>query len=73
MLRLLQNHPGVLLLDEPTASLDAENVARVEALVAKLRREQGLAVLWVSHDAAQAKRVASRRIHIDNGLVQEVG
>lgn len=73
LLRLLQNHPRVLLLDEPTASLDAGNVARVEALVARLRREQGLAVLWVSHDTAQAKRVASRRIYIENGQIQEVG
>jgi len=71
LLRLLQNHPQVLLLDEPTASLDAENVARVEALVGWLRQEQGLAVLWVSHDARQAQRVATRRFRIDNGQLQE--
>ena len=70
--RLLQNYPQVLLLDEPTASLDAENVARVEAVVKQLRQEHGMTVLWVSHDPAQAERVATRRIHINNGRLEEV-
>lgn len=72
LLRLLQNQPQVLLLDEPTASLDSENVARVEAVVASLRQQQGLAVLWVSHDAAQMQRVASRCLQISGGQLQEV-
>jgi putative ABC transport system ATP-binding protein len=72
LMRLLQNQPQVLLLDEPTASLDAENVARVEALIARLRQQQGLAVLWVSHDVAQAQRVATRRLRIADGQLQEV-
>lgn len=69
--RLLQNRPRVLLLDEPTASLDAENVARVEGLVERLRQEQEVAVLWVSHDPTQAERVATRRLRIDHGQLQE--
>lgn len=69
--RLLQNHPRVLLLDEPTASLDAENVARVEALVKQLRQEQDVAVLWVSHDPAQAERVATRSLRISGGRLRE--
>jgi ABC-type iron transport system FetAB ATPase subunit len=72
MIRLLQNRPEVLLLDEPTASLDAENVARVEALIERLRREWAVAVLWVSHDAAQAGRVATRRLRITDGRLVEV-
>ena len=70
--RLLQNHPKVLLLDEPTASLDAENVTRVEALIERLRREQEVAVLWVSHDSAQARRVGTRFMRIEGGQLQEV-
>jgi ABC-type iron transport system FetAB ATPase subunit len=72
LLRLLQNRPRALLLDEPTASLDGENVARVERLIEELRREEGLAVLWVSHDPAQAQRVATRYFRIDLGRLQEV-
>lgn len=73
LLRLLQNGPSVLLLDEPTASLDAANVARVEAVIERLRRERGVAVLWVSHDTAQAERIASRRLQLAAGRLQEVG
>ncbi|MGM0594573.1 MAG: ABC transporter ATP-binding protein [Pseudomonadota bacterium] len=72
LLRLLQNRPEVLLLDEPTASLDAENVGRVEALLLRLCRERGMPMLWVSHDAEQANRVASRRYNMRGGRFEEV-
>lgn len=72
LLRLLQNDPEVLLLDEPTASLDAENVGRVETLLLRLCEERQLPILWVSHDAAQAARVASRRFILSEGQLQEV-
>lgn len=62
--RTLMNRPRVLLLDEPTASLDAGTVAAVEQVVADYRRETGAAVLWVSHDAQQAKRVADRQLQL---------
>jgi putative ABC transport system ATP-binding protein len=54
------NHPGVLLLDEPTASLDNETTLAVEILIARYREETGAAVIWVSHDDKQAMRVGSR-------------
>ena len=59
--RALAVAPGVLLLDEPTAALDAASVARVEAMIAA-QRERGLAVCWVSHDPAQAARIAGRHL-----------
>jgi ABC-type iron transport system FetAB ATPase subunit len=70
--RLLGLNPQVLLLDEPTANLDAENIQRVEALIADYRRQQQAAVLWVSHDPAQRRRVADRGYRIqDQRLEQE--
>lgn len=72
LLRLLQNRPQVLLLDEPTASLDAENVSRVELLIERLRKTDGLVVLWVSHDALQVERVATRHLQIMDGQIQEI-
>jgi ABC-type iron transport system FetAB ATPase subunit len=72
LLRLLQNEPQVLLLDEPTASLDAENVSRVETLLDELRCQNGIAMLWVSHDPAQVERVATRRLQLVEGQLQEV-
>lgn len=72
LLRLLQQQPKVLLLDEPTASLDAANISRVERVVETLRVEQGLCVLWVSHDVAQATRMATRKLNLNAGQLQEV-
>lgn len=67
LLRLLANRPRVLLLDEPTANLDPDNVARVEALVADYMRDEGAAVLWVSHDPLQRTRVAHRQMRLEAG------
>jgi ABC-type iron transport system FetAB ATPase subunit len=67
LLRLLANRPRVLLLDEPTANLDPDNVARVETLVAHYMADAGAAVLWVSHDPLQRTRVAHRQMHLEAG------
>lgn len=67
LIRLLANKPTVLLLDEPTASLDRENVARIESLVKQYRQQHNVAVLWVSHDQDQIKRVATRQLTIEQG------
>ena len=56
--RLLALQPQVLLLDEATANLDPPNRDRVEDLIQDYRREQGAAVLWVSHDPDQRRRLA---------------
>lgn len=57
-------NPSVLLLDEPTANLDPESAAAVEALVARQRRDDGLMVVWVTHGEAQRERVASDSITV---------
>lgn len=60
--RALMNQPRVLLLDEPTASLDPDTTAAVEQLIANYRNQTNAAVLWVSHDAQQAARVGDRQL-----------
>jgi UDP-glucose/iron transport system ATP-binding protein len=70
LVRALTVRPKVLLLDEPTAALDPASVRAVEALIAA-RMRAGLAVLWVTHDAEQARRVAARRLVVDRGEVRE--
>lgn len=67
--RALVNQPRVLLLDEPTASLDPQATAAVEQVIADYRRSTAAAVLWVSHDAQQAARVGDRQYVLSaNGL-----
>jgi ABC-type iron transport system FetAB ATPase subunit len=61
--RALTRDPAALLLDEPTAALDREAAASVEALVRALAG-RGLAILLVTHDEAQADRVADARLEV---------
>lgn len=69
IIRALLVGPRVLLLDEPTAALDARARDRVEALLAE-RRRAGLALLWVTHDDEQAARVASRTLTVEAGALR---
>ena len=70
VVRALMVQPKVLLLDEPTAALDPVSVAAVESLIAT-RVRAGRAVLWVTHDDEQAKRIARRLLVVKAGQVWE--
>jgi len=72
LLRLLCNRPSALLIDESTANLDETNTRRVEDLVSDYRDESGAAVLWVTHDDAQARRMGARRYRLKDGHLAEV-
>ncbi|GLV49085.1 ABC transporter ATP-binding protein [Thermus sp. LT1-2-5] len=69
--RTLVVEPEVLLLDEPTASLDPANAAQVEALL--LEAAEGRGVILATHDLFQAKRLAKRVVFLYLGQVVEEG
>jgi putative ABC transport system ATP-binding protein len=70
--RALLTDPGVLLADEPTASLDRAARATVEDLGRSLA-DGGMAVIWVSHDTDQLRRLADHVIVLADGAVRATG
>ncbi len=73
ILRMMANCPRVLLLDEPTANLDASNVARVEDMIRNYLSKHHAIAIWVGHDAAQLQRVSQRQYHLGEGRLMKVG
>ncbi|MFM0050187.1 ABC transporter ATP-binding protein [Caballeronia grimmiae] len=69
--RVLQLAPDVLLLDEPTASLDPASARAIEALVRDWFDGGARACVWVSHDMEQARRVATRHLTMTAGVLTD--
>lgn len=71
--RALANGPEVLLLDEPTSALDEVAKQGVETLLESLIRKRGLTCVWVTHDAAQAGRMADSVLLLKGGKMAAFG
>ncbi len=72
LLRALQLQASVLLLDEPTSSLDDASARAVESLVhAWFTRQPERAYLWVTHSEDQARRVADRVWRMEGGRLDQ--
>lgn len=67
MARALVVNPEVLLLDEPTSSLDGKATAIIEELIRSLK--QTCTIVMVSHDTAQVERVADRWLELKAGKI----
>jgi molybdate transport system ATP-binding protein len=63
--RALLSDPAFLLLDEPMASLDRARAAEVERAILDIRDRLRLPILMVTHDRAEAERLATRVVAID--------
>ena len=72
LLRALQLDPTLLLLDEPTAALDAEAARAVERLVGRWldAAPDDRSFVWVCHDLGQAHRVATRSLRMEGGRLE---
>jgi len=71
--RALANSPEVLLLDEPTSALDDESKREVETIILEIGREQGIPGVLVTHDVAQAARLAQRALVLEAGRIIRSG
>jgi UDP-glucose/iron transport system ATP-binding protein len=71
--RSLALEPSVLLLDEPTSALDEAARDSVEATLLDLRARLGLSFVLVTHDLAQANRLADSFLQLDGGCVIDAG
>ena len=68
--RALVMEPAYLFADEPTGNLDTVNGRAVMNLFARINRERGTTIIYVTHDKEFAD-MASRRIHLVDGQVAE--
>jgi putative ABC transport system ATP-binding protein len=71
--RTLANAPLALLLDEPTSALDEAAKLEVESAIQKVVRDQGLTCVLVTHEVAQAVRLANRALVLERGRVLRTG
>lgn len=65
----LLNRPRLLILDEPTASLDPEVATRIREVLAEVRSDEGFTMLITSHNMAEVERMCRRVIFVAHGLV----
>jgi tungstate transport system ATP-binding protein len=71
--RAIVLRPRVLLLDEPTANLDPQNVALIEAAIDELHREHGSTIVLATHNVHQARRLTTRTAMLLDGRLIEAG
>ena len=73
LMKALLNDPELILMDEPTASLDPDIADRTLALIEKLRQDRQLSILYTSHDMPEVARICDDVIFLDHGRVVEHG
>jgi putative ABC transport system ATP-binding protein len=71
--RTLANKPEILLLDEPTAALDDATKLQVEELLQRILAYRPLTCLMVTHDMAQARRLATHVLLMEQGRMIQFG
>lgn len=69
----LSCNPKLLLADEPTTALDVTVQAQILDLVNKLKRDLGMAIIWVTHDLGVVAEIAQRAAVMYAGKVVEEG
>ena len=71
--RAICQEPQLILLDEPTASLDPAHQVRIMDLMERLRSEEGVTIVMVSHDLNLAAMYGDRLLLLENGSIISSG
>jgi lactose/L-arabinose transport system ATP-binding protein len=71
--RAIVRHPKLFLFDEPLSNLDAELRTQMRVEIARLHRDLGVTMVYVTHDQIEAMTLASRIVVLRGGLVEQVG
>lgn len=69
LVKSLLNDPEILLMDEPTASLDPDIADKTLSLIEELKKERNLSILYTSHNMAEITRLCDRVIFLDHGKI----
>jgi ABC-2 type transport system ATP-binding protein len=69
--KALLNYPQVLLLDEPTASLDPDTADWIRTRLEDYRKDQGATILLASHNMAEVERLCERVIMMKRGRIED--
>lgn len=69
----LLNEPDLLLLDEPTASLDPEMADKVRTLLRRIQDERKMGILYTSHNMAEIELMCDRIMFLHNGVIMAEG
>jgi len=69
----LANKPDLLIADEPTTALDVTIQAQILELLAELKREEGMSLLFITHDLGIVRRFADRVCVMKDGEIVETG
>jgi microcin C transport system ATP-binding protein len=69
----LANEPEILIADEPTTALDVTVQEEILGLLARIRRERGMALILITHDLAIVRRTADRVVVMRRGEMMEAG
>jgi ABC-2 type transport system ATP-binding protein len=71
--KALLNDPELILMDEPTASLDPDIADKTLSLIEDLRRDRGISILFTSHNMAEVERICDEVIFLDRGKIVSQG
>lgn len=72
LIRVLQNRPKVLLLDEPSANLDDKNKTVMEKVILNYIKKNNAMAVWIAHDKDQIKRIADKIFQVNQNNFTEI-